>query len=269
MGASELKLGEEVLFGFEFGEVDFAQGGEAEFVACGFDLGASGGVLAGGDTAGFAGVAEDDGESGRNGDGGDFEGGHVHEEGVTGLSERAGGHVHEADGGANEVVFAVLGDAGEFFGGEGDFIGGAPEETEGDFEGGAAGDAGADGEVVGDVADYVAGDGMAVLAERPRHAGGVVGPLVVATGLDGVDVEISGGPASGADEAGGAVGGFGGDGDSVFDGEGEDKAAGVVGVFSDEVDASGGLDDNLGLASPLLFEEADGPDCFHAGEGTE
>ena len=51
----------------------------------------------------------------------------------------------------------------------------------------------------------------------------------------------------------------GGEGDSFVDGDGEDEAVAVVGVFADEVGASGGMDeDRFGCAGEMPFEEGDG-----------
>ena len=166
------------------------------------------------------------------------EGAGVEEQGVAGLGGGDDELVHDAAGGVDVVVFGALGEEGDLLDGERCSGEGEHGHGAGDFDGGGGAEAGAEGDVAGEV--EIEGRGFdAALLQLTEHADGIVGPeaagggAVVAVEGEGVGKELAGEAVTtiGA----GGDGGVGGEGD----GHGEDEAAGVVGVLAEQVDAGG------------------------------
>jgi hypothetical protein len=236
------------LDGFELGEGGVAEVAEAGIGAAKdglafFEFAAADAVLAGGDGVFDHGVADDDlgvGEGSLvHGEVLEGEVAGVDEEGVAGVGRGDDELVHDAAGGVNVVVFGALAEEGDLGGGEGKVREGEEGHGGGDFHRGRRAKAGAEGDVAGEV-ELEGGDVDVEELEFAEDADGVVGPMAGAGGA--VAARECEGLGEGVGEegvsvvGGGCDGGRGGEGD----GHGEDEAAGVVGVFAEEVDAGGG-----------------------------
>lgn len=204
---------------------------------------ASFGVFAAGEGVLDAGVDNHDAESGRDWDGVGVLGETVDEERVPRAAEHGDELVHDAAGDAGELVLGESAGVGLVVGVE--VLGGGEfgECGEGDFERGRGGEPRAERDIGGD-GDVGGGHDDAATAHLFEDTQGVGGEGAAERGVwgdgrAGLGVGVDGGVGGGdADEV---VGAWSGEGDGVaVDSHGEDEAAGVVGVFADEVDASGG-----------------------------
>jgi hypothetical protein len=120
-------------------------------------------------------------------------------------------------------------------------------EGSGDFEGGGRGETAAQGDAGIDDGVEAAGEGEA-LADGFDGTFGVEGPFGAVFGHGAIDGELDGfAGAQGMEADDGVRAGCGEDGSDAVESHRADEAVVVVGVFADEVDATGGLGEEEGV----------------------
>lgn len=244
---------------FEVGEGGIAEGVDAHDVGGAFAIGAAFGVFAFTEFVGDAAMGDEDTDFVRvHGDVSGVEGFAIEEEGVVWFRAGDDELVHDATGDAGEGVFGFLAesDGVEF----GELLAGElfEQPAGGDLEGGATAEASAEGEVGGDDG-LEAREGDLSVHEAGEDTFDVVGPGGCAGLERGGEGEGGGlGLPGGGEGDFWLAGAFGGDDHVALDGHGHDEAVVIVDVFTDEVDAAGGDDEEFGFGVEMVSEAVPG-----------
>ena len=213
-------------------------------------LATAGGVIAPGDGVLDHGVGDDQGDVGGDRSQLEAEVAAIQQQGVVFLSVGGDELVHDAAVGADELVFDALAEAGEHGAG----IAGADERENGQsgdhFEGGGTGQTGAERHVAPE-GEAEGGNLVTLAGENGGDAERVVAPVIAGLGGQGGSIEglfflIVFGVEHDFAIGAGRDAGQGGE----VNGHRHDEALGVIGVLTDEVDASRSYKDSgFGLES--------------------